>query len=229
MTVTVSSSTTDTATFGQIYHRYYINKYVSQDQISLVPHSQLHMVGGAIPGLDASLALIGAGTSLCQGIKNLRHKDSGEYKVTTNINNCTLKYVTIASSTNGYPSVSSSIIEPAQNISVTYNSYIGKIDSSDYSTIKIHIISEVDPDQHFCIRLYISGQSDTSTSRQIRLNGVSDDDSSMVKDPNYNAANENITYPIWKIVNDMGTFYVKASPVCTSKNAVLNISILEYV
>lgn len=223
MSTTVSNELDAFILYAKQNDLYQKSRYVASESV------ESGKVGGIIPGLDATLALIGAGTSLFQGISNLlRDNDSSPYNITLNIRNLSSYVVTIASASRNYTSSGNVLIKPGQKGSITANDSIGKYSSGDTTDIKLVLVSTVDPDNSFNLSLRWSGESDTDTSRIVQINGVKlDDDSDYVKNPDYNSVAAWLNAPVWTCKNEFGTFMVHGTGVGTSKSATINLSILE--
>lgn len=230
MTVTVSNADSNESSvieYSKYYGIYNLLSNAYDENLNSVPKEDRLMVSGFIPGFDAALALIGAGTSLCSGIKNLKSKNEENYNVTINTNNLTTCILGVRYSNYNHPEMSGGVMGPSENISSRVRVRMGSFASGYATTLNLSLMSKKDPSHYVLLTLKFSDETSENQSRQIQLNSINIDGGSEVKNPFYGNSNSQIYCPVWKVTTDFGTFLIRCTPVASSIESTMTLNIVE--
>ncbi|MCU6317974.1 hypothetical protein [Klebsiella aerogenes] len=230
MSIIPSYTQSDFESYAKYLGFYYNNKYKLTGQSSVSSSDQ--KVGGLIPGLDVALALIGAGTSLCSGIKNLKSSNEDKTNVNVSISNCTSYIMTAYRAGTHYPEISSRFTKPSQSTDVIFTDRLGSYYSSNPGDIYLSFVSIKDPDDVVNLVLRLSDETDSDTSRLVQINGIaegySDNPSFITNDTGISYPASNVSGAVWTITLSNGTdFYVRGSAIASDNMSKINVTILE--
>ena len=207
---------------------YYLNQ-LADDNAS--PHAQ-SVSGPIIAGVSAAAALVGAGVSLTQGIRNLKQTSETSYHVEVTITNKTNYLLGVGEIDKHLGECSDNFIFPGQQGAVTFTERIGPYSSSssDGSIIYMALISEAESLRFSC---GISAQTTKDTSKLIQMSHLTLNDdkghaTSTVVSSHLNDNNENPRFGLFTITTDDGdVFSFVCSQAGTSDHAILNMTILQ--